>query len=252
MRGICKAVIAYNSQIGATELKTKTYIKMRIFHCSDSHSFHREYVIPDNIDVICHTGDATNYRDPYRNHNEFLDFIEWYSDVPITHKIYVAGNHDSFIYHNRKECLEEFKKRRIIYLDKEEVVIDGVKFYGDPTSPRYGDWCFMAKRESMYKHWNMIPKDVNVLLTHTPPRGILDLSLSRDNFIEMCGCISLLKTIETLPNLKLHCFGHIHNTENIINIGTRKIKEVLFSNSAGVEDGKYEKGIIYNGTIIEI
>lgn len=244
--------ITPNSQIDTAKLKTKTYINMRILHCSDSHSFHREYVIPDNINVMCHTGDATNYRDPYRNHNEFLDFIDWYSDIPITHKIYVAGNHDSFIYHNKKNCLEEFKKRGIIYLDKEEVVIDGVKFYGDPIMPKFGDWCFMTDRSKLNKHWELIPEDVNVLLTHTPPKGVLDLSEDRNHNLERCGCSALLKRVDKLEQLKLHCFGHIHNYQDIINTGVLKRNGILFSNATAVTDARFDLGITHNGNLIEI
>ncbi len=54
----------------------------------------------------------------------------------------------------------------------------------------------------------MIPEDTHVLITHGPPRGILDLT--RGYPAEHVGCEDLLARIQHLSSLKAHIFGHIH------------------------------------------
>jgi predicted phosphodiesterase len=77
---------------------------MKIYHISDTHSFHNQLVIPKDIDVIVHTGDATNHSSPIFNYTEFLNFVEWYKNVDCQYKIYVAGNHDSYISEYKKDA----------------------------------------------------------------------------------------------------------------------------------------------------
>jgi len=53
--------------------------------------------------------------------------------------------------------------------------------------------------------WLRIPDDVDVLITHTPPAGVLDVS-SRGAAL---GCKHLAKRLKKLKPT-LHCFGHVH------------------------------------------
>lgn len=222
--------------------------KLKILHLSDTHNnFEAHFNYDLDVDVVCHTGDAQCY-----DMIQFQTFVEWFKLFPILHKIYVAGNHDKFIYENKKLCKQVFKDAGIIYLDKEEVVINDVKFYGDPMTPTFGNWYFTADRSKLGKHWTQIPDDVNVLLTHGPRKGVLDLTENREHELEMCGCKSLGNKIDTLKNLKLNCFGHIHNFKHIVNTGTRTINDVIYSNAASVEDARFDKGIIYFGNTITI
>ena len=41
----------------------------------------------------------------------------------------------------------------------------------------------------------MIPKDTDILITHGPPAGILDLTKSGDGTLKSAGCKNLLNTI---------------------------------------------------------
>lgn len=206
---------------------------MKIYHISDTHSYHNLLNINESeIDVIVHTGDGTNYRDPIRNEKEFFDFINWYAQVLVKNRIYIPGNHDSWVATFERQAKREFEDRGIIYLNKKEITIDGVKFYGDGISPTFGNWVFMADRSKMHKHWDLIPEDVNVLLTHTPPKGILDLSENRNGRIEMCGCSALFKKVRKLDNIKLHAFGHIHclidDCEILTNDGWKDYNSIKF------------------------
>lgn len=211
---------------------------MEIIHISDTHGRHRELKLNlKGVDVIVHTGDESNNFDWLKNEPEFRDLIDWYGSLEIKNKILIAGNHSGFIAKYPKIARELMLARGITYLDKEAVVIDGVKFYGDPTSPRFGNWHFMADRNKMYKHWDLIPEDVNVLLTHTPPKGVLDIG-QRQGGIEFCGCSSLRTKIRSLKELKAHCFGHIHSKPDypFYNHGILKRDGVIYSNATLVQD----------------
>ena len=222
--------------------------KLRCLHISDIHNFFEPHFKYDlDVDIIVCTGDAQCYTE-----TEFHNFVEWYQGFPILYKIYVAGNHDKFIYENRKFCKKVFEEAGIIYLDKESVVIDGIKFYGEPTTPTFGNWFFMANRDKMCRHWAQVPDDVDVLLTHGPAKGILDLTKKRDGSLEMCGCNALNSRIKELKQLQAVCFGHIHNCTGITNVGLRIIDDVTYSNAAGVKDACFDLGIIHFGNTINI
>lgn len=223
---------------------------MRIWHISDTHGHHDMLEIPKDIDVVVFSGDESNYRDPVRNEFEFNSFIDWYSKVPVFHKIMIAGNHSSFIYHHKKEANNRMVKSGIIYLDGEYININGVKFFGDPYTPKFHDWCFMADRSKMDRRWSSVEDSVDVLITHGPPFSILDTSINRDHGYDLCGDKALLRHVRRI-NPFYHLFGHIHDVESIVNFGTRNIDGITFSNGSVVKDGGFGQ-IYHNGTILEI
>lgn len=61
---------------------------------------------------------------------------------------------------------------------------------------------------SIKERWDMIPDDVDILVTHGPPFTILD-QVNRD-YGASVGDIDLLHTLEKRIKPKLHVFGHIH------------------------------------------
>jgi hypothetical protein len=229
---------------------------MKILHISDTHGFHEMFPRErfNDIDVIVHSGDCSNWKDPYRNEHEVRAFLAWYRDVPIKHKIYVAGNHDTSI-ERRMITKKDFIDNGIIYLENEEVVINGIKFWGSPHTPTCGDWAFMKKRETINKVWETIPKDTDVLITHGPPKGVRDCSFDRDKKLEFCGCSALMKKIFNMKDiLKLSLFGHIHDMNNVNNQGVSHYfkTNTVFSNAACVYDGRIDKGLISHGNILTI
>jgi Icc-related predicted phosphoesterase len=99
----------------------------------------------------------------------------------------------------------------IHYLNDSGVEIEGLKFWGSPVSPRFFNWAFNRDRgEEIKRHWDMIPKDTDVLITHGPPYGFCDEAYQQgSNFTEKVGCRDLLDaTLRIAP--ALHLFGHIH------------------------------------------
>jgi Icc-related predicted phosphoesterase len=225
---------------------------MKIWHISDTHTYHDLLKIPNGIDTVIHSGDCSNPRDPYNNEPEVREFIDWYKELPIKNKIYVAGNHDTSI-EKRLVTKQDFEDNNIIYLENDYITIDGIKIFGSPHTPQFGNWAFMKDRTKLERFWRLAIDDyADIVVTHGPPKGALDKSYDRNNLMEMCGDKSLLNRIfEIEPKLSL--FGHIHSNKDIINAGTLKFgdKQTIFSNGSVVTDGKFGK-LTSNGNIFEL
>ena len=223
---------------------------MKIWHISDTHTYHDLLKIPYDIDMIIHSGDCSNPRDPYNNESEVRDFIDWFKMIPVKYKIFVAGNHDTSI-EKRLVIKKDFEDVGIIYLENDSVTIEDIKFFGSPHTPNFGNWAFMKDRNKLERFWvNAIPDDTDVIIVHGPPKGILDKAYDRDHKMESCGDKSLLnRVLEIQPAYML--FGHIHNNKDIINAGLLKLSsyDTWFSNGSVVTDGKFGK-LSSNGNII--
>lgn len=225
---------------------------MKIWHISDTHSYHRLLSIPKDVDMVVHSGDFSNYYDVYKNELEARDFLNWYAALDIKHKILIAGNHDALAERWSKKFKELCKDLNIIYLENESVVIDGIKIWGSPNTPQFGNWYFMKKRDKLHKVWQSIPEDTDIIVVHGPPKGIMDLSYNINRNIDMCGCSALKKRILDIEP-KLFLSGHIHNNKDIINAGTLKLSKyrTIFSNGSVLTDGKF--GVLSsNGNILNI
>jgi Icc-related predicted phosphoesterase len=225
---------------------------MKIWHISDTHTFHELLNVPEDIDMVIFSGDCSNPRDPYNNELEVRAFLDWYSKLNIQYKIFVAGNHDTSI-EKGLVTKGDFRASGIIYLENEGIEIEGLKIWGSPCTPTFGQWAFMKAREKIDRLWQHIPDGTDVLITHGPPKGILDQSYSRDGVYERCGCNALKKHVLYRVKSKLMCFGHIHNHEDIINAGMLKLSDYItqFSNGSVVTDGKFGK-LSSNGNIISL
>mgnify|MGYP000391874844 CR=1 FL=1 len=224
---------------------------MKIWHISDTHTFHELLQIPEGIDMVIHSGDCSNPRDPYNNEPEVRKFIDWFSGLDIKYKIYVAGNHDTSI-ERGLVTKDDFSKNGIHYLENTSVEIEGLKIFGSPYTPMFGNWAFMKARPKLDRVWNKaIPDDSDIVIVHGPPKGVLDLSYDRNGKLEFCGDKSLMNKIKIVKPLFM-MFGHIHNNEDIVNAGTRKVSglDTIFSNGSVVTDGKFGK-LTSNGNIFE-
>lgn len=229
---------------------------LRILHISDTHGFHRSFPRErfEGIDVVVHSGDCSNYLSPIMNAHEVMDFISWYKEVPVKHKIYVAGNHDTSI-EKRLVNPGVFAEAGITYLENAATTIDGIKFWGSPHTPTFGSWAFMKAREKINRVWETIPDDTDVVIVHGPPKGYRDLSFDPSGNLEMCGCSALAKQINKRLKLKAVCYGHIHNMNGVETnqgMSTYGDRPTIFSNAACVWDGRFDKGLTSHGNIITL
>ena len=230
---------------------------MNILHISDTHGFHNEFPAStwEGIDVVVHSGDCSNWYDVARNTHEVVNFMNWYEMIPVKHKIYVAGNHDTSI-ERKKVTPADFAQRGIIYLENSATTIDGVKFYGSPITPTFGQWAFMKARDKTHEVWAQIPDDTDILIVHGPPKGVRDLSFDRHGQLEFCGDQALTKRCWKLRDtLKLVCFGHIHNMDGVDTnqgVSTYSHTKTTFSNGACVYDGRFDLGLTSLGNRLSI
>jgi Icc-related predicted phosphoesterase len=224
----------------------------RIWHISDTHTYHDLLLVPDNIDIVIFSGDCSNPRDKLLSSFEIKTFISWFKKLPIKHKIFIAGNHDLGIEKGLVQKID-FSGYNIHYLENDYVNIEGIKIFGSPYTPSFGSgWAFNKDRSKIDRYWSEIDEDTDIVVVHGPPKGILDLSYSRDGILEYCGCNSLKKHILNRVKPKFCLFGHIHNCEDIINAGVTKLSNynTIFSNGSVVTDGKF--GVLSsNGNILE-
>ena len=85
---------------------------MRVICMSDTHGLHRNTKVPDG-DVLVFAGDITSRGASY----ELVDFNEWLGELPHSHKIVVAGNHD-WCFQN-----DHVLSEKILGIDKEKSVV---------------------------------------------------------------------------------------------------------------------------------
>jgi Icc-related predicted phosphoesterase len=180
---------------------------MKITFISDTHNKH-EYLTSkayDNIlgsgDVLVHAGDISMMGKT----GEIKSFLDWFSNVDYTHKIFIAGNHD-WGFELVSDIAPEYKEKGVHYLFDNMVELDGVKIYGSPWQPEFYDWAFNLPRgEKLAEKWAKIPEGLDILVTHGPAYGMVDHTIQGLNV----GCQDLLNRILDVKP-KIHVCGHIH------------------------------------------
>ncbi len=180
---------------------------MKFVAISDTHCRHLNLKLPKG-DVLLHAGDIS-----YKGQkNEIVDFLQWLAKLPYKHKIFIAGNHDFYFEKEKIAQIQSLIPDGVTYLNDEEIIIDGVKIWGSPVTPWFFNWAFNRRRgKEINRHWQKIPDDSDIILTHGPVYGILDSVLNNTN----AGCADLLQTIEKIKP-KAHVCGHIHEGYGVI------------------------------------
>lgn len=203
---------------------------MKCVAVSDIHL--KDIETPD-ADLLIVAGDMTMSGDSAQIHW----FCEWLVSQPQTNKVWIAGNHDFDFERENNLGLKIAEKTDSIYLNDSEVTIDGVKIWGSPITPEFHQWAFNRKRgNEIRKHWNSIPENIDILITHGPPFGHLDKVED-----EHVGCKDLLSKIqhELRHPPRYHVFGHIHEGygRSSINREDGKVVELINASSC---DRKYQ------------
>lgn len=180
---------------------------MKILFLSDTHGLHQKLGDLPQADILIHSGDISNRgRDA-----EVEDFINWFSSLDYHYKIFIAGNHDFYFEGKTVSDIQKMLPQNIHYLCDSGVMIEGLNIWGSPITPWFLDWAFNRERgEEINKHWKLIPKNTDILITHGPPYGILDMNVNK----QYTGCKDLLTTVNLIKP-KYHLFGHIHESYGI-------------------------------------
>jgi len=202
---------------------------LKIVAISDTHNCHYKVVVP-TCDILIHAGDWTSQGKMF----EVETFAKWLNQqTQAKHIVIVPGNHELYLEeHLNKggglEWITDHCPRANVLIDK-TIEIEGVKIHGSPATPFFCDWAwnrmpsefdarqYLGKEQeklipAIKPHWDKIPDDCQILITHGPPYDILDKTTYANGEMrpEPLGCPMLLKRIQELKNLDLHFFGHIH------------------------------------------
>ena len=212
---------------------------MEITFISDTHWLVRDKRDTDDLTdmlpggpILVHAGDVSGRG----TEREIIQFLDWFSSLPYMHKILIAGNHDFFFEIAKPEEIKELlaKYPGITYLNDSGVTIEGIKFWGSPITPYFHNWAFNRFQNEIGEHWDLIPEDTDVLITHGPPNGILDFT-EYDKL--NVGCPKLLEKVKQVKP-KVHVFGHIHEAW-----GKEEMAGTVFINASAVTlryDLRYE------------
>jgi len=190
-------------------------MEFKITVISDTHTRHRkcEGELPGG-DILIHAGDfmSSGYS-PY----EAEEFLNWFDAISgYDTKVFIAGNHDrlmqsdpewvKFILSNRED-LNYLLDEKLEFWDKED---QPLIIYGSPWQPEFYNWAFNLPRngEEIAEKWSLIPDSTDILITHGPPFGYLDVPGNQDIHV---GCERLRERIDEIRP-KIHIFGHIHGS----------------------------------------
>lgn len=210
---------------------------MKFVCLSDTHGNHRTVNVP-NGDVIIHCGDITHKS----NHAEVSDFISWFAGLNFSHKILVAGNHDRFIRKRKQEFMELIASHNIDYLENTAIKINGHSIFGSPftlNNACIGAFTYHGTPEAE-RIWSEIPDEVDILVTHAPPKGFRDFSKTENN---NAGCQVLREKVLSVKP-RYHIFGHIHESYGVETYG-----DSVFIN-ASLANGSEE--IVNNPVVFEL
>lgn len=148
---------------------------------------------------------------PTRNTDQefrFIDgkFREWLKQIPAKHIVGIGGNHDFIL----EEDIDLAKGLPWHYLENDGIELEGVKIYGTPNTPYYGNWAFMRTERELKEIYARIPEGLNILLSHGPANGYLD----RTEEGVHAGSIELkIRIKETKPKTVIS--GHIHEARGV-------------------------------------
>ena len=190
---------------------------MKITLISDTHTKHKQLdteLGKIKGDLLIHAGDFMNsgYIPP-----EAMMFFKWFNEIDnYDAKIFIAGNHDRWMQDEPEEAkailagyqtIDYLEDARLDLWDKED---QQTVIYGSPWQPEFCSWAFNLPRngDEMKARWDAIPNDTDILITHGPPFGYLDIPGGQSIRV---GCEMLRHRIDEIKP-KIHVFGHIHGS----------------------------------------
>lgn len=201
---------------------------IRVVCISDTHTHIPEDVPPG--DILIHAGDMTDVGSVEETQKQ----VDWLASLPHKEIMVISGNHDTFLDPRTRPSLSEDQRRgnidwkRVHYLQHRRLSLTieveaqdtnsrtplladsssrrRIRIYGAPQIPACGPMSVHAFQYPRGQDaWSeTIPEDTDILVTHTPPKYHLDLSLP-----DGLGCEHLLAEVRRIKPT-LHVFGHVH------------------------------------------
>lgn len=205
-------------------------------------------------DVLLHCGDLTQFG----GLSCYKKALKMLSQIPAELKLVIAGNHELDLdiswweeYTDWWDGPEESENYNlateamtgslaadagVTYLTEGThtfTLKNGATFtiYVSPYTPEFERWAFPYERNedrfNSSQHvapgitsiaTNPIPNNVDIVMTHGPPKGILDWCPQGN-----VGCDNLLNAIRRVKPI-MHCFGHIHESHGMEIIDWKKMR----------------------------
>jgi hypothetical protein len=216
-------------------MASPSVVDTRFLVISDTHGDENlpEQISRCRFDVAVHCGDLTTES----KMAEFQASLRLLESVDASLKLVIAGNHDFTMdipvfkkkvddipepvnldlvrqiygdYGAARQLFDYSRSSRIIFLDEGTHsfrLTNGalLHVYASPYTPSVGDWGFQYHPQHE-REWT-IPSEVDLVITHGPPHGILD----RTSDHKRAGCHALFAAVAR-ARPRLHCFGHIHES----------------------------------------
>lgn len=233
-------------------------IPTRFLVLSDTHG--KAINLPsEQVDVVIHCGDLTEESKLH----EFKTTIQMLRQVNAPLKLAIPGNHDFTLdepmFHTKlaeaklsstdPTVIQEYGRSgdaRKLFEESESIILldegthrftlsngASLKVYASPYTPSTNDWGFQYDPQQDHV-WNL-GKDVNVVITHGPPHGILDQVVGNTR----AGSASLFKAIaQSRP--QMHAFGHIHGGWGAKLVKWREEFEGEVSHFTAIDNGESE------------
>lgn len=189
-------------------------------------------------DLLIVAGDFTE-NDTKKEHEEFL---LWIQDQNYRKKIFISGNHDNFY--------QNFGPINMLmiaeYLCDSGTEFEGLKIWGSPWTKKFEGMnpkcmAFTCEGEKeLAKKFKKIPKNTDILITHSPPFGCLDENTVRNH----CGSAALSINISRVQPA-LCIFGHVHESYGKITAHMRMMpkhrirREIILINASHCNE-RYE------------
>jgi Icc-related predicted phosphoesterase len=202
---------------------------MKIVCISDTHGYQPK--LPEG-DVLVHCGDFSGAG----THKEMIDHITWIKSLANEYEAIICtlGNHERFGEQNLGIAKQMFKDAGAVLLIDEGYEFGGKKFYGTPWTPMFYNWAFMDSEAALANKFLGIPEGLDMLISHGPPLGILDLV---QNGTANAGSTALLdRVFQVKP--KNHVFGHLHSN----GVNAKVVGDTNFVNCSYLDDGYQKNG----------
>jgi Icc-related predicted phosphoesterase len=177
---------------------------------------HGYYPKLEGGDLLIVAGDLT----ARHTEREFYDFANWMRNQNYEDMIVIAGNHDTWLLEADSWDIKNWINTgefEFLHDDGTELE-NGMKIWGSPWTLKFSGMnpkcmAFTCDNEKQLSaKWELIPDDIDILVTHGPPYSILDgIPNAYDGTFYHAGSKSLALRIGKMKKSpKLWCWGHIH------------------------------------------
>ena len=201
---------------------------------SDLHGYYPEL---EGGDLLIVAGDLTAM-DDYKGYCIFNEWMIKNSRI-YSKCIVIAGNHDNGLLPGRFN-VENLP--HVIYLCDSGTVFEGMKIWGSPwtktflgMNPKCKAFTVDTENELIDK-FEAIPINTDILITHSPPYGILDKTIRGENV----GSKYLYNWLKYCGRPKIHVFGHIHEAYGREEVFDTYNYQMMQSVNASLVNERYE------------